>query len=108
MPVKAMYRVIFHQQGEVWELYAREIYQSELWGFLEVEGIVFGEASSVVVDPAVEKLRKAFEGVQRSYIPLNMIVRIDEVEREGEPRAVKATGNVSPFPTPSHWGGRED
>ncbi|MCM2970932.1 MULTISPECIES: DUF1820 family protein [Larsenimonas] len=108
MPAKSVYRVIFHQQNEVWELYAREIYQSDLWGFLEVEGVVFGDTSSVVVDPSAEKLKKAFEGVQRSYIPMNAIVRIDEVEREGEARAVKASGNVAPFPTPPNWGQRDD
>ncbi|HIX62230.1 MAG TPA: DUF1820 family protein, partial [Candidatus Halomonas stercoripullorum] len=26
MAAKPIYRVVFHQQGEVWELYAREIY----------------------------------------------------------------------------------
>ena len=35
MAAKPIYRVVVHQQGEVWDLYAREIFQSELWGFIE-------------------------------------------------------------------------
>lgn len=100
MAVKPIYRVVFHQQGEVWELYVREIFQSELWGFIEVEEFVFGDASKLVVDPTTDKLRRTFEGVSRSYLPLNAIVRIDEVEREGPPRAVKSEGRVAEFPRP--------
>ncbi|MBL4611182.1 MAG: DUF1820 family protein, partial [Pseudomonas sp.] len=31
-----IYRVIFLNQGQVFELYARNIFQSDLWGFLEI------------------------------------------------------------------------
>lgn len=100
MAAKPIYRVVFHQQGEVWELYVREIFQSDLWGFIEVEEFVFEDASKLVVDPSADKLRHAFDGVRRSYLPLNAIVRIDEVEREGPPRAVKSEGRVAEFPRP--------
>ncbi|MFC2992713.1 MULTISPECIES: DUF1820 family protein [Halomonas] len=100
MAAKPIYRVVFHQQEEVWELYAREIFQSDLWGFIEVEEFVFGDASRLVVDPSADKLRHTFEGVIRSYLPLNAIVRIDEVEREGSPRAVKSNSRVAEFPRP--------
>ncbi len=100
MAAKPIYRVVFHQQEEVWELYAREIFQSDLWGFIEVEEFVFEDDSKLVVDPSSDKLRRTFEGVIRSYLPLNAIVRIDEVEREGPPRAVKSEGRVTEFPRP--------
>lgn len=108
MSLKPIYRVVFHNQGEIWELYAREIFQSDLWGFIEVEAFVFEDHSKVVVDPAVEKLRRTFDGVNRSYIPYNAIIRIDEVERSGAVKAVKAEGNVSEFPRPMAWPPRED
>ncbi|WP_227370850.1 DUF1820 family protein [Halomonas sp. M20] len=108
MASKPIYRVVFHNQGEVWELYAREIFQSELWGFIEVETFVFEDASKLVVDPSSEKLRRTFEGVQRSYIPLNAIVRIDEVEREGTPKATKAEGKVAEFPRSISFPPRDD
>lgn len=108
MASKPIYRIVFHNQGEIWELYARDIFQSDLWGFIEVEAFVFQDATKLVVDPASEKLRRTFEGVNRSYIPLNAIVRIDEVEREGAPKAVKAEGKVAEFPRPMSLPPRDD
>ena len=96
----AVYKVIFFNQGQVYELYARQIYQSDLWGFLEVEEFVFGERTQVIVDPAEEKLKSEFSQVKRSYIPMQAIVRIDEVEKEGVSKISEAAaGNVTPFPT---------
>lgn len=100
MAAKPIYRVVVHQQGEIWDLYVREIFQSELWGFIEVEEFVFEDASRMVIDPASEKLQHTFEGVKRSYLPLNAIVRIDEVEREGPLKAVKSDARVAEFPRP--------
>ena len=108
MSFKPVYRVVFHNQGEVWELYAREIFQSDLWGFIEVEAFVFEDQSKVVVDPSAEKLRRTFDGVSRSYIPYSAIVRIDEVERGGAAKAAKAEGNVAEFPRPMAWPPRDD
>lgn len=101
MASTAVYKVIFFNQGQVYELYARQIYQSDLWGFLEIEEFVFGERTQVIVDPAEEKLKNEFSQVKRSYIPIQAIVRIDEVEKEGVCKIsdVKGGGNVTPFPT---------
>ena len=100
MAITPVFRVIFQNQGEVFEVYARQIFQSELWGFIELEELVFGERSQVLVDPAEEKLKSAFEGVKRSYVPMNNIIRIDEVEKEGTSKISKAkpNSNVRPFP----------
>jgi hypothetical protein len=78
-----IYKVIFVNQNQVFELYAKQIYQSDLYGFIEVEEYLFGERSGILVDPAEEKLKTEFAGVKRSYIPMHSIVRIDEVEKEG-------------------------
>ncbi|MCJ8170672.1 DUF1820 family protein [Atopomonas sediminilitoris] len=101
-----IYRVIFQNQGQVFEMYARQVFQSDLWGFLEIEEFVFGERSQLLVDPAEEKLKAQFEGVQRSYVPLNAVVRIDEVERLGVAKISEAKGNVMPFPMPAPSGDR--
>ncbi len=97
-----IFRVIFQNQGQIYELYARQIFQSELWGFLEIEELVFGERSQVLVDPGEEKLKNQFEGVSRSFIPAHAIVRIDEVERVGLAKIseAKGGGNVMSFPMP--------
>jgi len=94
-----IFRVIFINQGQVYEVYAREIFQSELYGFIEVEEFVFGERSQVVVDPSEEKLKAEFSGVKRSYLPMHSIIRIDEVEKEGVSKISDTAGNtVTPFP----------
>ena len=81
MAAEPIYKVIFLNQNQVFELYAKQIYQSDLYGFIEVEEYVFGERSQIVVDPAEEKLKSEFAGVKRSYIPMHAIVRIDEVRQ---------------------------
>ncbi|MEJ2442134.1 MAG: DUF1820 family protein [Exilibacterium sp.] len=83
MAANPIYKVIFYNQGQVFEIYARAIYQSEMYGFIEVEEFVFGERTQLVVDPAEEKLKSEFESVKRSYIPMHSVIRIDEVEKEG-------------------------
>ena len=70
-----IYKVIFLNQGQVFEMYAKQIYQSDLWGFLEVEEFVFGERTQVVVDPSEEKLKAQFDGVVRSFVPMHSIGR---------------------------------
>ncbi|HEY0963130.1 MAG TPA: DUF1820 family protein [Pseudomonadales bacterium] len=92
-----LFRVTFLNKGQVYEVYCREVFQSDLYGFIEIEEFVFGERSQVVVDPAEEKLRTEFAGVKRSFIPLQAIVRIDEVEKEGTATISKGD-NIAPFP----------
>ena len=81
MTDKSIYRIVFHNQGNVYELYAREISQSSMYAFVEIGDIIFGERSKLVVDPSDEKLKAEFSGVKRTYVPLHAGVRIDEVER---------------------------
>jgi len=104
-----IYKVIFHNQNQVFELYARAIYQSEMYGFIEVEEFVFGEKSQLVVDPSEEKLKTEFASVKRSYIPMHSIVRIDEVEKEGAGKIVEIKGDkVARFPFPAPMGQPRD
>tara|TARA_Y100001934_G_C12167551_1_gene685044 strand:+ start:613 stop:954 length:342 start_codon:yes stop_codon:yes gene_type:complete len=98
---KKIYRVNFHNQGKVYEVYARQVHQSGLFGFIEIEQIVFGEKSSLLVDPSEESLKTEFEGVERTYIPMHAIIRIDEVEKAGHSKISESNikeGNVAPFP----------
>lgn len=107
---RQIYKVIFYNQGQVFEIYARNIYQSELYGFIEVEEFLFGERSGVLVDPAEEKLKAEFHGVQRSYIPVQSVVRIDEVEKEGAAKIMEAAsqGKVHSLPLPFKQPGKKD
>jgi len=103
MPEKQeVYKVIFHNQGKIYEIYARHVHQSTLFGFVEVEGLIFGESSQVLVDPAEEKLQTEFKGVETSFIPVQAVVRIDKVSQEGKNKILPGAdgGNVTPFPSP--------
>ena len=90
-----------------YEIYVGEIFQSDLYGFLEVEEFLFGERAQVVVDPSEEKLKNQFAGVHRSFIPVNAIIRIDEVEKEGVGKITEAGSNVTAFPLPFGPGGKK-
>jgi hypothetical protein len=96
-----IYKIIFVNQSKVYEVYARKVSHGSLFGFVEVEELVFGERSSVLVDPAEEHIKTEFAGVKRSYLPLQAVIRIDEVRQQGVSK-IKALegGNVAPFPMP--------
>ena len=83
-PSGPLYKVVFSNKDRVCEVFAREVYQSELAGFIELENLVFEQAGSIVVDPEAEKLRLEFAGVSRIFVPFHSIVRIDEVENTKE------------------------
>ena len=92
-----LFRITFLNKGQVYEVYVREVYQSDLYGFIEIENFVFGERSQMVVDPGEEKLKTEFGGVKRSFIPIQAIIRIDEVEKEGVATISKGD-NIAAFP----------
>lgn len=99
MAKRQIYKVVFYNKDKVYEVFARQIYQSDLYGFIEIEEIIFGERSQIVVDPNEEKLKTEFESVTRSYVPLHSIIRIDEVEKEGVAKISEAGGSkVTPMP----------
>lgn len=102
MPGTHIYRVIFFSQGSVYEIYARNVLQGGLYGFIEVEELLFNEKTKLVIDPAEDRLKQEFAGVQRFHIPMHAVIRVDEVEREGVPRITPQGdgAKVSPFPAP--------
>ncbi len=109
MAAKHIYKVIFMNQGKVFEIYARQISHGSLFGFIEVENLVFGERSRVVVDPSEEKIQSEFSGVERTYIPLHAVIRIDQVEKQGVSKITAVEGgNVAQFPMPMYTSGGDD
>ncbi len=98
MTAKKVYKVIFYNNEEIFEVYAAHVFPSEMYGFIEVEELLFGERSQLLVDPSEEKLKTEFSGVKRTYIPMNAIVRIDEVEQEGAAKVTAVGSSVASFP----------
>jgi len=95
-----IYRITFINQGQVYTLYAENVRQASLMGFVEIEGLIFGETSSVVIDPAEERLKAEFDGVSSSLIPMQAVIRVDQVEKRGQCHiaALESGTNVTPFP----------
>lgn len=96
-----VFRVSFLNQGKVYEVYAKRVQQGELYGFVEILELVFEESSTVLVDPSTEKLKSEFNGVSRTLVPIHSVLRIDEVEKEGQGKIhdIDEKSNVTPFPS---------
>jgi hypothetical protein len=96
-----LYRITFLNQGQVYEVYARKVSHGGMMGFVEIEKLVFGEKSTLLVDPSEERLKTEFANVERTYVPVHAVVRIDEVSKPGPARIHALSGEsakVMPFP----------
>lgn len=99
MSQQTIYKIQFFNQEEVYELYAKSIAESDIFGFLEVQEFLFGEHTSLVVDTAEERLKLEFSEVKQSYIPMHAIIRIDVVCKQGVSKIMdKPSGKVAAFP----------
>src|SRR4051812_26158891 len=100
MAISHIFRIMFVNQGKVYELYARKVSHGTLFGFVEVEELTFGERSSVVLDAGEERIKSEFMDVKRTYLPLHSVLRIDEVKKQGVSKISSLEGgNVTQFPT---------
>lgn len=100
MAASHIFKIQFINQGKVYEIYARKVSHGSLFGFIEVEELIFGERSTVLLDPGEERIKSEFAGVKRTYLPMHSVLRIDEVKKQGVSKIVALEGgtNVSPFP----------
>ena len=109
MRARKLYKVTFLNQGKVYELYARQVTASGLWGFTEVSELVFeNPPDTLVVDPTEERLRDEFKDTRVLHLPMQSVVRVEEVEKRGT-LAIRdsATGEkITPFPLPPSKTGR--
>jgi hypothetical protein len=102
-----IYKVIFANREEVFEVFARYVYPSDMYGFVEVEEYIFGERSQLLVDPSEERLKAEFAQVKRSYIPMQAIIRIDEVAKEGVAKVSGGNDKLASFPGTNHRPGNK-
>jgi hypothetical protein len=101
MAASHIFKVLFLNQGKIYEVYAKKVTHGSLFGFIEMEDIVFGERASVVLDPNEERIKTEFEGVKRSFLPMHSVLRIDEVLKQGTAKiTAHEGGNVTAFPMP--------
>ncbi len=95
-------RISFHNHGKVYQLHAEQVAQADLYGFIEVRGLLFDEHTSLVIDPAEEKLKDEFTGVERLMLPMHAVIRIEEVAKRGQNKILELDGssnNITPFPS---------
>ncbi|HPE61760.1 MAG: DUF1820 family protein [Thiothrix sp.] len=99
-----IYRISFVNHNKIYEVFARQVYEADLYGFVAVEELVFGSQSDLVIDPSEERLKSEFAAVSRTFVPMHAIIRIDEVETPGVSKIHALDGNrnnnVSPFLRP--------
>ena len=111
MSSQHIYRIVFYNQGNVYEIYAHKVEQSSMYAFIEVEDIIFGERSKLLIDPSEEKLKSEFNGVKRTHIPIQAVMRIDEVEQAGQNKIISdsdSNANITPFPVSLPPGHKSD
>lgn len=101
---KTLYKISFLNHGKVYELYARHVAASSLWGFTEVGELVFDVHDGVLVDPTEERLRDEFGNTRMLHLPMQSVIRIEEVATKG-PTAIRDAESgekvVMPFPLPA-------
>ena len=96
---KPTFRIQFHNNNKIYELYAHALSQSQMAGFIEIGEIIFGEQSRLLIDPSEEKLKLEFANVKNTYIPHFAVIRINEVESSGKNRILDSDGSsVTTFP----------
>ncbi len=100
MTDKRLYKIIFLNQGKVYELFARGVSSSGLWGFIEVSELVFESGEGLVVDPTEERMRQEFANARVLHLPIQAVLRIEEVEKRGQCliRDRESGEKVTPFP----------
>lgn len=103
-----LYRVRFYSEDKIYEIYAKDVMQGELYGFVILSELIFDNNTTVVVDPSEEKLKSEFSGVRQTIIPMHSIIRIDEVEKRGTAKISEISGNVTQFPSPVYTPGRSE
>ncbi len=102
MTKQKLYKIQFLSQGKTYELYARDVSSSPLWGFTVIRDLVFESGEGMVIDPAEERLREEFCDTQSIHLPMQTILRIEEVKRRGGVaiRDAASGEKIMPFPLP--------
>jgi hypothetical protein len=100
MAEKRLYKIIFLNQGKVYELFSKSVASSGLWGFVEVSDLVFDNAEGLVVDPTEERMKQEFAGARVLHLPIQSVLRVEEVEKRGQCliRDRESGEKVTPFP----------
>jgi hypothetical protein len=100
---RKLYKVVFLNHGKIYELYAKRVAASDLWGFTVVSELEFAPRDTMLVDPTEEKLRDEFARTKSLHLPMQSIVRIEEVDERGTAaiRDGHSGEKIIPMPLPN-------
>ena len=80
---KSLFKITFtDEEDKTITVHAEEVSPSSLLGFIEAAELVFPDPSDIIITPADNKARTLFKDVKRTYIPINRIIRIDELSSD--------------------------
>jgi len=87
---KKLFKVVFIDEDKtIQTIHSLKLNPSSFLGLVEISDIVFIGRSEIIISPDDGKMKAKFKNVERSYIPLNSIVRIDELSLEKETPVIK-------------------
>ena len=101
MATSHIFRIMFVNQGKVYEVYARKVSHGEPVRFHRGRGTGLRRALLASCSiPREERIKGEFAGVKRTFLPMHSILRIDEVKKQGVSKitALEGGANVTQFP----------
>jgi hypothetical protein len=101
-----MYKVVFFNQGKVYELFAERVDSAHLYGFIVAAGLQFAD-SGVVVDPVEERMRDEFRDTEELLLPMQSVVRVEKVRKRGTSVIRDRTSGEKVTPLPLDGPGRK-
>lgn len=81
---KSIYKLVFYNQGKVYELFAEQVDSSHLYGFIEARKLMLEGGGTLVVDPGEERMREEFGDTEKLMLPMHSVIRIEQVGKRGE------------------------
>ncbi len=78
-----MYKIVFLNKGQVYELFAESVESSHLVGFVTASKLLFDAEPGVVIDPTEERMRNEFRDTEQLLLPMQSVIRIEKVKKRG-------------------------
>ncbi|MCX8084801.1 MAG: DUF1820 family protein [Calditerrivibrio sp.] len=79
------YKIQFYDaKKEIFTLKAKSVSPTSFLGLIEISEIIYKEESNILITPDDDKTKLEFKNVNKTYIPINLILRIDEIIEDEE------------------------
>ena len=80
---KKLYKITFLDDNKNHiTLYAHNIEQSDMIGFLEIYDFEFPRVSEIILTPGEDAAHELLKSTKRLILPLGLIIRIEELQEE--------------------------